>query len=559
MQQIKLNNEIAINLPTLIESRLLIQANSGGGKSWAIRRIIEQAFGKVQIIVLDPEGEFSNLRKQFDFVLAGKDGETPAEPRSAEKLAIRLLELKVSAIIDLYELFPQERKHFVRLFLDSMINSPKDLHHDVLVILDEAHQFCPEHGDSEAASSVIGLTTLGRKRGFCAILATQRISKLHKDAAAECNNKLIGRAGLDIDRKRAAEEIGFTTKEDVRSIRVLAPGEFYMFGPAISNEVIKAKVGELAVLPPRRGTNAAVMPPTPAIRKILGQLADLPKEAEAEARTIADYKKQVAQLRRDLTLAKRTNPSAPAVKVERIEIPAVGKRALQGIQAAESNMRKLAKVLKDGTAFIELSVKKLTVELGKVNSSGKRIYHTNMFPHPNKLTFQSVSSNPVLANSGELTTPERRILNAIAWFESIGINEPEKAAVAFLAGYKFGSGGFNNPCGSLRTRGMIEYQNGSIVMTEAGRSFAQIPENALTTETLHQKVMNILPTPEQRILQPLLETYPEPMTTEELAGRSGYQFGSGGFNNPKGKLRTLGLIEYLPGGRVVARKILFID
>src|SRR3990167_11565748 len=93
---IKLNSKTEIDLLKLIESRLLIQANSGGGKSWAIRRIIEQAFGKVQIIVLDPEGEFTNLRERHDFVFAGKDGDAPTDPRSADLLARRLLEVRAS-------------------------------------------------------------------------------------------------------------------------------------------------------------------------------------------------------------------------------------------------------------------------------------------------------------------------------------------------------------------------------------------------------------------------------------------------------------------------------
>ena len=108
---------------------MLVQANSGGGKSWLIRRILEQSHGKVQHIVIDLEGEFSSLREQHDYVIAGRDGDTPAETNSAALLARKLLELNVSAILDLYELHYQDRKHFVRLFLESMINAPKDLWH----------------------------------------------------------------------------------------------------------------------------------------------------------------------------------------------------------------------------------------------------------------------------------------------------------------------------------------------------------------------------------------------------------------------------------------------
>jgi hypothetical protein len=40
------NRNISIDLKTLLRTRLLVQANSGGGKSWLLRRLAEQLFGK---------------------------------------------------------------------------------------------------------------------------------------------------------------------------------------------------------------------------------------------------------------------------------------------------------------------------------------------------------------------------------------------------------------------------------------------------------------------------------------------------------------------------------
>src|SRR5207302_8509415 len=96
---------------------------------------------------------------------------------------------------------------------------------------------------ADTRSAVIDLATLGRERGYSAILATKRLSKLNKDAAAECNNKLIGRTTLDVDMKRASEELGFTSKEQAIALRNLVAGEFYTFGPAISAEVTKITIG----------------------------------------------------------------------------------------------------------------------------------------------------------------------------------------------------------------------------------------------------------------------------------------------------------------------------
>jgi hypothetical protein len=63
-------------------------------------------------------------------------------------------------------------------------------------------------GDAESTEAVISLMSQGRKRGYAGIIATQRLSKLHKDAAAEANNVIIGRTWLDADQARAGDAWG---------------------------------------------------------------------------------------------------------------------------------------------------------------------------------------------------------------------------------------------------------------------------------------------------------------------------------------------------------------
>ena len=186
--------DLKIDIGRLIETRLLIQASSGGGKSMTLRTILENTFGKTPHIILDTEGEFSTLREKYDYVLCGQGGDIPADPRTAQLLAQKMLELNASIIIDLYELKHLDRHRFVKLFLETLINAPKELWGPRLIVIDEAHQYCPEKGfgTSEAWETVIELCEKGRKRGLGTILATQRLSKLSKDAAAECQNKHRG-------------------------------------------------------------------------------------------------------------------------------------------------------------------------------------------------------------------------------------------------------------------------------------------------------------------------------------------------------------------------------
>jgi uncharacterized protein len=83
---------------SLVDTPLLIRANSSGGKSWLLRLIAER--GGIQTIVRYNEGEFASLRAAVDVLLVGTSGELSANPRDAALLARRLLD-KVSAVVDL--------------------------------------------------------------------------------------------------------------------------------------------------------------------------------------------------------------------------------------------------------------------------------------------------------------------------------------------------------------------------------------------------------------------------------------------------------------------------
>jgi len=312
--------QASIDLQQLLETRMLVQANSGGGKSWAVRRLLEQTAGHVQQLVIDPEGEFATLREKHDFVIAAPhDGDAVAHPRTAKLLAERLLETGVSAVLDIYDLKAHERQAFVRVFLEAIVNAPKALWRPALIVLDEAHVFCPEAGKAESAGAVIDLATRGRKRGFCLVAATQRLAKLHKDCAAELLNKLVGRTGLDVDVKRAADELGMTAREGMEKLRPLSPGEWFAFGPAISPTVRRLQIGDVKTTHPKPGSRQLRAPPKPtaAILEVLPKLADLPKEAEAEARTVEDLKRELAQVRRDLTLARKASPAVDPAEIGR--------------------------------------------------------------------------------------------------------------------------------------------------------------------------------------------------------------------------------------------------
>lgn len=88
-KKVAASSAVSMSLTNLIDTRLLIQANSGGGKSWVIRRLLEQTHGKIQQIILDIEGDFSTLRERHDYVLAAKGGDIDVNPKVAPGSLVR--------------------------------------------------------------------------------------------------------------------------------------------------------------------------------------------------------------------------------------------------------------------------------------------------------------------------------------------------------------------------------------------------------------------------------------------------------------------------------------
>jgi len=501
---------VHLDVQRLVESRLLVQANSGGGKSWALRRILEQTHGRLQHLVIDPEGEFATLRARFDYVLAAKSGgDTLADPRAARLLAERLLELNVSAILDIYELKPHERIRFVRGFLEALVDAPKSLWHDALVVVDEAHVYCPEQGDAESAGAVIDLATRGRKRGFCAVLATQRLSKLKKDAAAELNNKLIGRAALDLDIKRAADELGFT-KDRWQDIRQLPAGEFFAFGPAISDAVLQVHVGPVQTKHPKSGGRQAASPPSPSatVRALLPKLADLPAEAENRQRTEAELRAEVAALKRQL--AQQPKPVAPTEPKPQREVLVLKPSDLERLEGS-------AKRLQEVWAIVEAKLARLSTGLGAPPALVAQATHALAAsgairkPEPRRLELRS--------NEALVMPPGERAVLVAAAQRPEGVGRDQ---LSVLTGYKRSSR--DAYVSRLAAAGLVEVRGALIVATAhgvaaLGPNFDPLP----TGEALRDYWLARLPHGEAAVFRCVLAEHPDPVPRARIDEVTGYK------------------------------------
>ncbi|MBC7844102.1 MAG: ATP-binding protein [Gemmatimonadaceae bacterium] len=541
---------LAVSLDTLLRTRLLIQANSGGGKSHALRAMLEQTHGKVLQIVLDPEGEFATLRESFGFVLAGKDGDVPAHPKVARVLCRRLLEANASAVIDLYDLTLVERREFVKLFLTELMALPRALWKPTLIVLDEAHLFCPERGSGESQSteSVIALCTQGRKRGFCAVLATQRISKLHKDAAAELLNKLIGRTGLDVDMKRAGDELGMD-KDHRMALRTLTPGEFFGYGPALGGEITRVRSRPaITSHPDANSLTAAHAPPSASVLALVAQIGDLPAIAAQEAKTVETLERQVKELQGQLRQVQR-GTAAPdpgvtqravedavraAMERDRVAVSAVIAEAHEQISDALTRLSLLRHTSAPAIASGERPARSLPDA-----PSERRMTKTQLPPAVVDRVYPRAGATPI-------SNTMRRMLSVLVQLDALGVEFPEKRTMAGWSGVSHTTGTFSNQLRGLRDAGCIEVQGDRLRITDVGRENAAPSVAISTLSDLHSVWESKFSATVARMFRALLSLSGprmKPVSKAELAESVGVSHTTGTFSNQLRELRSPGVIE----------------
>lgn len=536
-----------VDLLRTLEGRLLMQANSGGGKSWLVRKFIEavkKIRPDIQIIIIDLEGEYATLREKFDFLLVGKDGDIEINLESAEILATKLLELNTSAIIDLYELKPHERIRFVKLFFDSMINSPKELWHYVLVVLDEGHVFAPEkgYGEAESLDSVKDMASRGRKRGFALVIATQRIAKLHKDVVAELNTKLIGRCSLDTDLKRAAFELGFTNKTDILSLRQLKAGEFFAFGSAISDMITKIKVGNVETSHPKVGAriNKQTTATPQTIKQILSKLADLPAKARRELKTKDDMLKTIhTQTRQIHDLETRLRHNTP--NQEQLE-----NFARQHTATLRNEYRKETERLSAELRAKTTLLNQIAALAGKVQPINSHFQKPESTPKPITSTATITKKSLDLIEKVESDLEEKTIpQGALVILKAIAMFYPEytsRAQVSTITKYSMKSSTFDEYLRLLKRQELILADDNGFKVTEHGLNVAGNVESLPTDpNSILQMWIQKLPTGAGKILKVVFEN--SKIDKIELAEKSGFSATSSTYGEYLRLLKRNKLVE----------------
>jgi len=554
-------NPLTADLPTLVGTCAVIQGQRRSGKSYLARVICEQAIkSRLQTIIFDPEGEYITLREKCDILIAGKGRDVPCEARSAKMLARRIAEIGISTVLDMSSLDALAQQDFVAAFLTALDRLPKRLEASRLVVIDEAHKFCPESGKgkSRATEAVTLLLSQGRKRGLGAILVTQRLSKLRKDAAAEAASFFIG-CTSPIDLARAQDLLGVTAAER-EALRDLPSGDFFANGGALSvRGVVRFHCREALTTHPEPGERYKVtpVPPKKAVATLIAELADLPPDAEQEeAQSLAAARSRIAELERKL--AQPRGEPAGAVQAAR----AAGERAASEWwrEQLDVGLMPFVRRLQAETDVITRTVEKLlsssptpAATSTATAAAGVEKFMSEASPPPASATAPARRSRDEPrgsveqgAKAGASARPGGKFSAMLCALATHGRLSPGQ--LALLVGMSASGGGFRNYLGRGRSLGLWDGPADALELTPAGQG-AAAEEGSRPLPAPGQALLDFwcghsaLTGKARNMLRAIGEAGDAGITVEDLAARVDMAPTGGGFRNYLQTLRKLELVS----------------
>lgn len=570
MTKLHIGNDFSLPLDFVTQSQAIL-AKKRVGKSYTASVQAEELLkAGQQICVIDPTGAWWGLKSSADgkhegfqiAVFGGEHADVPLEESAGETIAQAIVEQRFSAIIDLTLFRKGQVNRFMAPFLETLYRLNRDAMH---LFVDEADAIAPQKPFGEEARMLGAMEDVVRRggiRGIGTTLITQRPAVLNKNVLTQCEILCALRIvhHKDIDAIHEWIEVHGDpelAEKMIASLPSLPIGTAWFWAPGWGDLFQKVEIR-------KRETFDSGATPKPGetkrTAKVLASI-DLQKLGEQIQATVQRAKEndpkqlraEIARLRKELE--KPQKAAQPVIDQKAIDraVKAATTPLIRQIEDARQQARKAVAQLLPLTNIEVQHVEVDTVlsnRNGTTGTVGAQIDFTPVGAAPR-------SPIPINGNS-DLTGPEQRILNAIAWLNSIGVQDPEQAAVAFLAGYTIGGGAFNNPRGRLNQRGLVEYLPGErIRLTVDGAQLAQAPDTPLDAEEIQQRILERLPGPERKILSVLIQER-EGLPNDELAARAGYADGGGAYNNPRGRLRSLGLIEY-QSGKVVPKSLLFLE
>ena len=216
--------------------------------------------------------------------------------------------------------------------------------------------------------------------------------------------------------------------------------------------------------------------------------------ARAEQNDPEKLKREIARMKREL--AARQAETKTAVETKLVEAPVItdaqlsrlGKmiERLAVIRGAAAVFNECLAELKNYETFMIEGARRLKGAREQSQEPAPRATSELRAPARARMPLPPIERNDDRA-SGDITISrtQQRILDALAWFESIGNPEPSNLQIGAVALIDSTGGHFSNTVGPLSSAGLIIRGDGRMRLTDAGRARASLPDRVATLDAYH--------------------------------------------------------------------------
>lgn len=555
---------------------IAILGRRGSGKTNTAVVLAEKMLAANQpIVVLDPLGVWWGLKSKFSIaVLGGDHADMPLEADSGSVVADFVVSHRLPVILDVSAFGENEMRRFVGDFARAFYKANRDPIH---WFVDEADEFAPQNASGGPLAKCLGsmqnIVRRGRARGIGVTLITQRSAVLNKSLLTQAECLIAHQTTGPHDRKAIEEWFKYHgdaewRAEILKALSKLKVGQAWIYSPSWLDTLSQVQIFARKSFDSSRTPKPGEQKKTPTkledidLMALSKQMVETIRRAEADdprllKKRISELGKRIREL--DQQIAQQV-PVADRAAIEREVYGAIQQRDEwwtgrwdKMCRTVNERMAEVVQSAQNTLAPVETPKPPVGKTDPAVNKNAPSRIITNKTSQNSHNSRIPVNNLPVdVSDLDELSKAERLILRACYWLQG---ETATKAKVGFYSGYSFGSGGFNNALGKLRSAGLIV----GLTITEAGsRLMAGNVDAKPTGDELRDWLRPKLNKAENRVLDVLCDGYPAMLSNEEMAIGSGYSVGSGGFNNALGRLRSLeAAIGYLKDGGTKAADVFF--
>lgn len=524
-----------------LDQHIAVLGKTGSGKTYAAKGIVEQLLDqKRQVCVIDPTSAWWGLRLAangksagYDVVLlGGKHADIPLSERSGPAVARLVTQQRANVVLDTSGMTVGEYSRWFTDFASTLYTTVRRPLH---LVIDEAHYFMPQGKIPDPQTGKMlhagnRLMSGGRSLGIRGLMITQRPAKLHKDSLTCADTLIAMRMIAPQDRAAVKEWIDGSGdpaqgKEVLGTLAALPRGEGWVWYPE-GVHLVLTKFPAIRTYDssstPKHGQHAGPAVAAIDLGEVKAAMAEAVKEAEANDPKL--LRAEIAKLKAE---AAKVKPAVQQVTKEvRVEVP-----FFDNVKAAA--LKKIAQAIHEKAEQIMATAtppitKEAFQEVGKFLKPLDSLSPVKQVSKPAPIVKRAEPSDN---GTGELTAPQRRILDTVLMLNTRGI-QVERDTVARWMGIHPNGGSYGANLGTLRADGYLE----GFRLTEKGQAVVQPQETGIAglNAALDGE-------PKRNIIRALLMNR-QGLSREELASLLELHPNGGSYGANLGWLRTMGVI-----------------